>query len=112
MTAITHPGSPLGTDYHGAIGLPRHFYHHNGGQTRNAVLAYVRYMADPIMEPAPDAFEMRLIVGYCAYFINAPCWLYPERELGMLRSSIEHIKLPHELANWLWGAAQIGIDPL
>ena len=102
----------LYTEYYGKVGLPLHYYGHFGGQTRAAILSYVRYMADPILEPAPTLDEMRLIVAYCSYFINAPCWVYPERELGMLRTSIEHVKLPHELANWLWGCAQIGVEPL
>jgi len=51
-------------------------------------------------------------VEYCAYFINAPCWTWPKRELGMLRASIIHVKTACELSTWLWGCAQIGIDPL
>ena len=100
------------SDYYGRAGLPLHYSAHLGGATWSAILGYLRYIADPIYEREPPAHELRLVVGYCAYFINAPCWVLPERELTMLRASIEHVKSAHELATWLWGCGQIGIDPL
>jgi hypothetical protein len=103
MSALYH-------DSYGELGLPTTYYRQES--TRAAILVYVRHMADPRFEPAPTAAELRLVVEYCAYFINAPCWKYPARELRMLRASIEHVKSAHELATWLWGCVQIGIDPL
>jgi len=102
----------LFTDTYGELGLPLHYWGHRDGATRAAILVYVRHMADPRFEPEPTADELRLVVEYCAYFINAPCWKWPKHELGMLRASIEHVKTAHELATWLWGCSSIGIDPL
>jgi hypothetical protein len=99
-------------EYHGEFGLPLHSMGHHGGRTKDAILVYVRHMADSRFEPEPTADELRLVVEYCAYFINAPCWKWPAHELKMLRASIEHVKTPHELATWLWGCGEIGIDPL
>lgn len=99
-------------EYYGSAGLPLHYSAHLGDPTWRAVLAYKRYIADPILEREPPADELRLVVEYCAYFLNAPCWLMPVEELALLRASIVHVKTAHELANWLWGCVQIGIDPL
>jgi len=100
----------LFTDTYGALGLPTTYYRQEA--TRAAIAVYLRYMADPIMEPEPTPAELRMIVEYCAYFIHAPAWTHPPRELKMLRASIEHVTSAHELATWLWGCGQIGIDPL
>jgi hypothetical protein len=93
-------------------GVPYSYFSYNGGVTRPAIRAYVRHMADPILEPEPTRSELRLVCEYCAYFINAPGWIWPRYDLEMLRSAIERITCALELANWLYACSSIGIDPL
>jgi hypothetical protein len=80
--------------------------------TRSAIVKYLRYIDDPLFEPEPDMLEMRLICEHCSDAINSPWLLFPPELLAELRRSIEHVKLPEELASWLLGAAQIGVEPL
>jgi len=98
------------TNEYSAAGLPLHYYRQEA--TRAAILVYVRHMAQPRFEPAPTADELRLVVEYCEYFIHAPAWKIPARELGMLRASIEHVKTVHDLATWLYGCRLIGCAPI
>jgi len=104
MTTLFH--------YYGKAGLPLHYDGHYGGATQDAILTYRSYMAEPVMQPAPSADELRLVVEYCAYFIHAPCWHWPRVDLDLLRASIEHVKTVHELGDWLRRCRRIGIEPL
>jgi hypothetical protein len=95
-------------------GLPCGYRTFDGGVVRRAVLLYARYMHDPFYEPIPSRAQMRLLCEYCCYFIHAPCYdrAFPQEIICHLRTQIEYVKLPHELANWLAGAAEIGVRPL
>jgi len=80
--------------------------------TRSAIVKYLRYMRDRLFEPEPNLLEMRLVCEHCSDAINSPWLVFPPELLAELRRSIEYVKLPEELAAWLWGAAQIGVEPL
>jgi len=83
-----------------------------GGRTRAAILVYVRYSQDPLFEREPTPSELRLIVEYCFDYIHAPELVFPRELIAHLREQVVHIKLPHELTNWLEGCRTIGIYPL
>jgi hypothetical protein len=97
-------------DEYDAFGLPLGV--RASGMYAAAILVTLRHIQEPRFEPEPSPTELRLLVEHCAYFIHAPAWKFPARELKMLRASIEHIKTVPDLANWLWGCRQIGIRPL
>jgi hypothetical protein len=99
-------------EYYGKAGLPLHYEGHLGGATQAAILTYRRYIAEPIMQPAPSLDELRLVLEYCAYFVRAPAWTWPKDELALLRASIEHVKTAQELSDWLRRCKRIGIEPL
>lgn len=92
-----------------AAGTPRSSFTYNGGLTRRAILVYVRYINDPLTEREPDDAELRLLAEYCAYWIHAPCLVYPADELRLLRLSILRVTSAEQLAGWLWGVSSIGL---
>jgi hypothetical protein len=98
------------TDEYSACGLPLAL--RTNGLYADAIAVTVRHLADIRFERAPTPAELRLVCEYCAYFINAPAWVLPKRELAMLRASVIHIATVADLANWLWGCKQIGLRPL
>lgn len=93
-------------------GTPQTYLAYNGGIIQTPLLIFRLYMRDPILERPPTPDEMRLLCEYCAYFINAPCLNLPREPLAVLRSEIEHVKTPYELAEWLRGCRAIGLSPL
>lgn len=95
-----------------AAGTPETLRAYNGGITRHAVVVYSCYMRDPLYEREPTGAELRLIVDYCAYFIQAPCWVIPAAEIAILRRALLWVETPQELAGWLWGCSQNGIGPV
>lgn len=92
-----------------AAGRPHTSYDYNGGAIRSAVVVYACHMRDSLYEREPDDAEMRLLAEYCAYWIHAPCLLYPADELRLLRLSILRVTSAEQLAGWLWGVASIGL---
>lgn len=90
-------------------GTPQSVWAYNGGVTRHAIVVYACYIRDPLYErePAPD--EIRLIVEYCAYWINAPCLIFPADEIRLLRLAIQRVQTTEQLTGWLWGCSQVGL---
>jgi hypothetical protein len=78
---------------------------------RAAIAVYVAYRADPVMEPPPNAYEVRLIAMYLDEYIHAPVHLL-STELAELRRDVEYIRTLNDLANWLWDARRIRLEPL
>lgn len=78
---------------------------------RCAIGVYVDYRKDPIMEPPPNAYEIRLIAMFLYEYINAPVHL-PSQRLADLRRDVEYIRTLTELADWLWEARKIPLVPL
>lgn len=90
-------------------GTPQTVWAYNGGRTRHAIVVYACYIRDPRFEREPTADEIRLIVDYCDYWINAPCLVYPADEIRLLRLSILRVQTAEQLAGWLWGCSSIGL---
>jgi hypothetical protein len=90
-------------------GTPQTVWAYNGGNTRRAVVVYACYIRDPMYEREPTAAEMRLLVEYCSYWINAPILVQPRHELRELRLAIVRVTTAEQLANWLEGVAGIGL---
>jgi hypothetical protein len=78
---------------------------------RCAIAVYVKYRAEPVMEPPPNAYEVRLIAMYLYEYIHAPVHLLSD-ELADLRRRVEQIRSLRELADWLWDCRRIGLEPL
>jgi hypothetical protein len=89
--------------------LPRGAKARGGGRTRHAIVVYACYIRDPLYEREPTADEVRQIVEYCDYWINAPCLVYPADELSLLRLSILRVTTAEQLAGWLWACGTIGL---
>ncbi len=76
---------------------------------RAAVTAYLDHVVDG--KPEPTAAQLALLIGYCDYWIHAPCW----RSLGnleALRASIKNVRTVEELHTWIDEALEECIDPL
>jgi len=78
---------------------------------RCAIAVYVAYREDPIMCRPPNAYEIRLIAMYLYEYINAPVHL-PSERLADLRRDVEYIRTLNDLANWLWEARKVPLEPL
>jgi hypothetical protein len=92
-----------------SAGTPVTVWSYNGGRTRHAVVVYACYIRDPRFEREPTPDEIRLIVDYCDYWINAPLLVQPRDELHLLRLAIVRVTTAEQLAGWLWGCSSIGL---
>jgi hypothetical protein len=92
-----------------SAGTPQTVWVYNGGRTRSAIVVYACYLRDPLYEREPTSDEIRLIVDYCEYWINAPCLVYPADELRLLRLAILRVQTAEQLSGWLWGCSSIGL---
>jgi hypothetical protein len=81
-------------------------------KTQAAIRAYRAYRADPLFVPAPSTAQVRLVAQYCHEYISSPVFTYPAEELRQLREMVLLIVTLGELADWLWEARRIGIEPL
>jgi hypothetical protein len=78
---------------------------------RAAVEAYRNYRADPIFGREPDLYEVRRVVEYCAYYINAPCFS-GLAGIRALRAGIEQVRTVDELGGWLSACKALGFEPV
>ena len=84
------------------FGGPHYWMDEETGELARAVEAYLnrRECAD----------QLALVIDYCRYWVEAPCWKGPAVE--SLRRRIRQVRTRQELAAWLADAVAEGIDPL
>jgi hypothetical protein len=102
---------------------PMHWHDEVSGQLPAAVKAYLdnRIHLKPVTRD-----QLELLRDYFEHYINAPCWgqisQEPcwrqtsqgafELELAALQSQVKSLESVEDLALWLHGCMEIGIDPL
>lgn len=106
MSALQMPTTYL-------YGLPFYWRDEQTGVLPAAMQAYVFYVANPEGYPAPTADQLRLVIDYFRYVINAPCWrvdiigkLSQARVLASGMTTIEQVE------QFIDDCLAIGIDPI
>jgi hypothetical protein len=87
-------------------GLPCYWRAEASGRLAAAVMAYLDH------QPTPA--QLALVIAYCAYWIEAPCWQEAPFASGLatLRQDLRHVVTAAGLQRWLEAALELGIDPL
>lgn len=87
------------------------------GQAEALDIAVMAYLDHRINEsrPEPTQEQLRLMVGYLSYYIQAPCW--DQAGVEALRVEIEQIEAGErieagDVARWIHGCLVLAIDPL
>ena len=89
---------------------PLYWRDEQSGELAEAINAYIDHTLRPSQWPAPTAAQLALIVDYCNYWIEAPCWR--GKGIELLRDSAKVICTVEELRGWLSIAELYGVDPL
>jgi len=85
------------------------------GFWRNEVSGVLRPVVEAYIDcKALDARGIATMRAYLRQWINAPAWDMgePTEELRRLRARVELLQTQAEIAQWIWEAMEIGIDPL
>lgn len=79
-----------------------------------AMMAYINHSAEPDKQPALTAVQLALVICYCRYYINAPCWdrNHFDLEVANLRRIAAKMTTLKELDYWMRLCLVIGLDPL
>lgn len=99
---VQYVDTPLGP-------CPLYWRDEQSGKLAAAINAYLDHGIDP-KKPAPTQEQIDMVVAYCDYWVNAPCW--KGEGLANLREAIKHVNTVGGLATWLYAALDEGIDPL
>jgi hypothetical protein len=92
-------------------GLPLFWRDEVSGQLPAAVQAYLDNRCDGA--PISDE-QIALLRDYIHHYIHAPCWEQDAfaAELKELRGSVDGLTSSQAIADWIWKALEIGLDPL
>jgi hypothetical protein len=98
---VSPPGFP---PYRPPFGGPAYWRDERSGVLPAAVLAY--------LEGRETRAQLDLVLRYCAYWIEAPCWRAdPMLPLETLRQTIRQVATHAGLSAWRRDALALGIDP-
>lgn len=85
-------------------GGPLYWRDEASGVLPAAVMAYLHARETPA--------QLALVIDYCVYWCEAPCWRGDGLELTDLRQRGRMVTTRAGLQAWLWDLLRVGIDPL
>lgn len=92
--------------YISPLGLPLYWGNEQSKKLPRAVIKY--FGQQPLNQS-----ELELLINYCRYYINAPCWQNKpfETKLQDLRKEATALTTVEEISEWINNCLNIGIDP-
>ncbi len=113
---------PIGPDgkglYYTPLQIPFNWRDEPSKVLQNAVWAYINYCAEPALHPEPSPEQTKLLIWFCGYFIEAPCWEDNLREceemleeLQELRRRAKTLASVESIRRWSVEAMELGLDP-
>lgn len=106
--------SPMPNFYVSPWQTPLYWGDEQTGVLPKAVMAFHAHMLDK--SKLFEGVQFALVRAYLKYYIDAPCWHENsdqiEGKLAELRASVQGIKTPEEMHEWIMQCLDLGIDPL
>lgn len=103
--------------YRPPLGLPLYW----GDETSGALPAAVgAYIGASVGGPEPSAVQLRMLCGYCRYYIHAPCWADNCERAGCpedlatvleLRERSKSLASFESIRRWCEECMELGLDP-
>lgn len=105
--------------YRDPFGLPLRWQDEQSGLLPGAVMAYFDHSIN--RSKAFTETQLNLVIQYCQYYINAPCWIDNAVRSGsedvvaeMRRAMAKSMQLrtAEDIDGWIRDCLEMGIDPL
>ncbi|KAA3645354.1 MAG: hypothetical protein DWQ07_12870 [Chloroflexi bacterium] len=99
------------------FGTPLYWRDEVSGRLPSAVWAYINHVTDS-QEPALTYEQLCLVINYCQYFINAPCWEDGMRMmermgvLNELREQAQELRCVPDIRAWIRECLKYALDPI
>jgi hypothetical protein len=86
------------------LNTPLYWGNEQTGVLQAAILAY--------FEHKTTSEQLQIVLDYCRYVINAPCWKGPDGVVEAVQKQASEMRTQEDIDVWIEACMELGIDPL